>query len=44
MSTGADESIAVHLVSVMRELDLIRARHPEYFAHESGPPLKSGPP
>ena len=42
--TGADESIALHLVSVMRELDLIRDRHPEYFAHESGPPLKSGPP
>jgi DNA-binding GntR family transcriptional regulator len=31
---GADESMAVHLVSVMRELDLIRERHPEYFAHE----------
>lgn len=29
---GADQSIAVHLVSVMRELDLIRERHPEYFA------------
>lgn len=29
---GADKSIAVHLVSVMRELDLIRERHPEYFA------------
>ncbi len=28
---GADESIAIHLTSVMRELDSIRARHPEYF-------------
>ena len=32
---GADESVALHLVSVVRELDLIRERHPEYFAHES---------
>ena len=32
---GADESMAVHLISVMRELDSIRARHPEYFAHEA---------
>ncbi len=31
---GADASMAVHLVSVMRELDLIRERHPEYFARE----------
>jgi DNA-binding GntR family transcriptional regulator len=29
---GADRSIAVHLVSVMRELDLIRKAHPEYFS------------
>lgn len=28
---GADESIAVHMKSVMGELDLIRANHPEYF-------------
>lgn len=28
---GADESMAVHLVSVMRELDVIRSAHPEYF-------------
>lgn len=32
--SGADASMAVHLVSVMRELDLIRERHPEYFARE----------
>jgi DNA-binding GntR family transcriptional regulator len=32
---GADRSIAVHLVSVMRELDSIRARHPEYFSREA---------
>lgn len=31
---GADESIAVHLISVMRELDIIRDRHPEYFSRE----------
>lgn len=30
-AAGADQSMAVHLVSVMRELDVIRARHPEYF-------------
>jgi DNA-binding GntR family transcriptional regulator len=29
---GADASIKVHLTSVVRELDLIRAAHPEYFA------------
>jgi DNA-binding GntR family transcriptional regulator len=32
---GADKSIGVHLVSVMRELDHIRATHPEYFSRES---------
>ena len=32
---GADQSIAIHLVSVMRELDLIREHHPEYFAGEN---------
>lgn len=32
---GADRSMAVHLVSVMRELDVIRARHPEYFVREA---------
>ena len=32
---GADESMAVHLISVMRELDVIRARHPEYFIREA---------
>ena len=31
---GADRSIAVHLFSVMRELDHIRAAHPEYFSRE----------
>ena len=30
-ATGADESMAVHLISVMRELDVIRSAHPEYF-------------
>ena len=39
--TGADESIAVHLVSVMRELDLIRERHPEYFANGALRSLKA---
>jgi DNA-binding GntR family transcriptional regulator len=29
---GADESMTVHLVSVTREVDIIRSRHPEYFA------------
>lgn len=33
---GADESMAQHLVSVMQELDVIRARHPEYFVREAG--------
>lgn len=28
---GAEQSIKVHLTSVMHELDLIRERHPEYF-------------
>ncbi|WDR02034.1 FCD domain-containing protein [Devosia algicola] len=28
---GADKSIASHLTSVMHELDLIRARAPQYF-------------
>lgn len=32
---GADESMAVHLVSVMRELDAIRSAHPEYFVREA---------
>lgn len=32
---GADESIALHLISVMRELDIIRERHPEYFSRDS---------
>jgi DNA-binding GntR family transcriptional regulator len=31
---GADRSIAVHLTSVMHELDVIHARHPEYFTRE----------
>ena len=31
---GADQSIKVHLISVMRELDLIREAHPEYFAKD----------
>lgn len=31
---GADESMGVHLISVMRELDPIRATHPEYFSRE----------
>jgi len=31
---GAEESIKVHLISVMRELDLIREAHPEYFAKD----------
>ena len=30
---GAERSIAVHLTSVMRELDTIREQHPEYFLH-----------
>lgn len=34
---GADESMKVHLVSVMRELDLIRSRHPEFFYREARP-------
>jgi DNA-binding GntR family transcriptional regulator len=33
---GADESMARHLYSVMRELDTIRATHPEYFHDEQG--------
>jgi hypothetical protein len=28
---GADQSITIHLASVMGELDIIRNRHPEYF-------------
>lgn len=32
---GADASMAVHLISVMRELDLIRENHPEYFLREA---------
>ncbi|WP_299644631.1 GntR family transcriptional regulator [Devosia sp.] len=35
---GADKSMAVHLISVMRELDLVRAKHPEYFLTE--PPTR----
>ena len=31
---GAEDSIKVHLTSVVHELDLIRAAHPEYFAAE----------
>lgn len=31
---GADKSITIHLVSVTRELDLIRGAHPEYFYHK----------
>ena len=31
---GADRSIAVHLTSVVHELDQIRAKHPEYFTRE----------
>ena len=33
---GADESMGVHLISVMRELDHIRATHPEYFSQVRG--------
>lgn len=29
---GADKSISLHLISVTRELDLIREAHPEYFS------------
>jgi DNA-binding GntR family transcriptional regulator len=32
---GADDSMTVHLASVMHELDVIRAAHPEYFVRES---------
>lgn len=32
---GADRTIAVHLTSVMHELDVIRDRHPEYFIREA---------
>lgn len=32
---GAEASIQVHLTSVVREMDIIRARHPEYFSDES---------
>jgi DNA-binding GntR family transcriptional regulator len=40
---GAEESIAMHLASVVRELDSIRAKHPEYFSHEgSGPSTRRG--
>jgi DNA-binding GntR family transcriptional regulator len=40
---GADESIRVHLVSVVRELDSIRAKHPEYFSREgAGLPTRKG--
>jgi DNA-binding GntR family transcriptional regulator len=34
-SDGADASIHVHLTSVVREMDLIRAKHPEYFQRVS---------
>jgi DNA-binding GntR family transcriptional regulator len=30
---GAERSITIHLVSVTRELDLIREAHPEYFSY-----------
>ena len=33
-ANGADESLKVHLISVMRELDVIREAHPEYFAKD----------
>jgi DNA-binding GntR family transcriptional regulator len=32
---GAEDSVKVHLVSVVRELDIIRRAHPEYFADEA---------
>lgn len=35
---GADASIQVHLVSVVREMDVIRSRHPEYFSAEGPGP------
>jgi DNA-binding GntR family transcriptional regulator len=35
---GAEASIQVHLISVVREMDIIRARHPEYFANENSGP------
>jgi len=31
---GAEQTIKVHLISVVRELDLIRKAHPEYFASD----------
>jgi DNA-binding GntR family transcriptional regulator len=30
---GADESVKIHLISVVRELDVIREAHPEYFSN-----------
>ena len=32
---GAEESIKVHLVSVVREMDIIREKHPEYFPDDA---------
>ena len=32
---GADRSIGVHLTSVVHELDMIRAKHPEYFIRDA---------
>ena len=40
---GADRSIGVHLISVMRELDHIRAAHPEYFIRDGAASAKSDP-
>jgi GntR family transcriptional regulator, rspAB operon transcriptional repressor len=34
---GAEKSIQVHLASVVTELDIIRAAHPEYFLDEAAP-------
>ncbi len=31
-AAGADASMTLHLVSVTREVDIIRTKHPEYFA------------
>jgi DNA-binding GntR family transcriptional regulator len=37
-AAGAEASIEVHLQSVVRELDLIRQAHPDYFSLESTQP------
>jgi DNA-binding GntR family transcriptional regulator len=34
-AAGADHSMTVHLLSVTREVDVIRAKHPEYFTRMS---------